>query len=223
MCRNRPQGFVKFVRTLMLSGALLLIHLGPALAENKASSLLVMGDSLSAAYGLQVEQGWVSLLAKKLEQEGSAWRVVNASISGETTAGGVSRIANELKQHSPRLVIIELGANDGLRGLPLEIALANLDKMIQTSKAAGARVLLLGMHIPPNYGPDYTQAFHAMYADLAKRHEVALLPFLMEPIAANRDNYLDDNLHPTAAAQPALLAHVWTVLAPMLRDQISRD
>lgn len=219
MSRSHRQGIVKWARVLLIAAAFTLSYLGPAAAENKASrvpSLLVMGDSLSAAYGLKVEQGWVSLLAKKLEQEG-AWRVVNASISGETTAGGVSRIANELKQHSPGLVIIELGANDGLRGLPLEIALANLDKMIQASKSSGARVLLVGMRIPPNYGPDYTQAFHAMYADLAKRHDVALLPFLMEPIAANRDNYLDDNLHPTAAAQPALLAHVWTALAPMLK------
>lgn len=220
MSRSHRQGIVKWARALLIAAAFTLSYLGPAAAENKASrghSLLVMGDSLSAAYGLKVEQGWVSLLAKRLEHEGSTWRVVNASISGETTAGGVSRIANELKQHGPGLVIIELGANDGLRGLPLEIALANLDKMIQASKSSGARVLLLGMHIPPNYGPDYTQAFHAMYADLAKRHDVALLPFLMEPIAANRDNYLDDNLHPTAAAQPALLAHVWTVLGPMLK------
>ncbi len=217
MSHSQRQGIVKQVQTLLIAAALTLLHLGSAAAQNKAPSLLVMGDSLSAAYGLKVEQGWVSLLAKKLEQEGNRWRVVNASISGETTAGGASRISNELKRHSPRLVIIELGANDGLRGLPLEIAESNLDKMIQASKTSGARVLLVGMHIPPNYGPDYTQSFHGMYADLAKRHEVALLPFLMEPIAADRGNYLDDNLHPTAAAQPALLAHLWAVLAPMLK------
>jgi acyl-CoA thioesterase I len=217
MSRSHRQGIVKQVQTLLIAAALTLLHLGSAAAENKASSLLVMGDSLSAAYGLKVEEGWVSLLAKKLEQEGSRWQVVNASISGETTAGGASRISGELKQHSPRLVIIELGANDGLRGLPLEIAQSNLDKMIQASKTSGARVLLVGMHIPPNYGPDYAQAFHGMYADLASRHGVALLPFLMQPIAEKRENYLDDNMHPTAAAQPALLAHVWTVLAPMLK------
>jgi acyl-CoA thioesterase-1 len=217
MSRNHRQGIVKQARALLMAAVFALLHLGSAAAQNKASSLLVMGDSLSAAYGLKVEQGWVSLLAKKLEKEGGRWQVVNASISGETTAGGASRIANELKQHRPGLVVIELGANDGLRGLPLEIAESNLDKMIQASKTAGADVLLVGMHIPPNYGPDYTQAFHGMYAELAKRHGVTLLPFLMAPIAADRGNYLEDNLHPTAAAQPALLAHVWTALAPMLK------
>jgi acyl-CoA thioesterase I len=217
MSRSHRQGIVKWTQSLLIAAAFTVLHLGPAAAENKASSLLVMGDSLSAAYGLKVEQGWVSLLARKLEQEGRPWQVINASISGETTAGGASRIANELKRHKPRLVIIELGANDGLRGLPLDISEANLGKMIQAAKTTGARVLLVGMHIPPNYGPDYTQAFHGMYADLAERHDVALLPFLMQPIAADRGNYLDDNLHPTAAAQPELLAHVWTVLAPMLK------
>lgn len=217
MSQIHRQGTVKWAQALLFAAVLTMSQLGPAMAENKAPSLLVMGDSLSAAYGMTVEQGWVSLLASKLQQEEKSWRVVNASISGETTAGGVSRIAGELKQHSPKLVIIELGANDGLRGLPLEIAQSNLDRIIQLSKKSGASVLLIGMRIPPNYGPDYTQAFHSMYADLAKRNEVALLPFLMEPIAANRDNYLEDNLHPTVAAQPVLLAHVWTALAPMLR------
>jgi acyl-CoA thioesterase I len=211
--RIRSQGFVKSIFVLFLA----LLYLGPAMAADKAHSLLVMGDSLSAAYGLRVEQGWVSLLAQKLEQQGSAWRVVNASISGETTAGGASRIDSEIRQHKPKLVLIELGANDGLRGLPLDVAKANLERMIAAAKASGARVLLIGMRIPPNYGPDYTEAFQAMFVDLAKRHQLPLLPFLMAPIASDRGNYQDDNLHPTAAAQPALLAHVWTQLAPLLK------
>ncbi len=217
MSRNHPQGFVKTLRTLSVALILMLIDVGSVGAGDKAHSLLVMGDSLSAAYGLKVEQGWVSLLARKLEQEKPTWQVVNASISGETTAGGASRIEGELKQHRPQLVIIELGANDGLRGLPLDVAEANLERMILASKAAGARVLLVGMRIPPNYGPDYTEAFQAMYDELAARHQLPLLKFLMDPIAADRNNYLDDNLHPSAAAQPMLLAHVWGTLAPLLR------
>jgi acyl-CoA thioesterase I len=211
--RIRLQGFVKSVFVLFLA----LFYLGPLMAADKAHSLLVMGDSLSAAYGLKVEEGWVSLLARKLEQQGSPWRVINASISGETTAGGASRIDNEIRQHKPQLVIIELGANDGLRGLPLDVAVANLERMISASKASGARVLLIGMRIPPNYGPVYTEAFQAMYVDLAKSHQLPLLSFLMAPIAMDRSNYQDDNLHPTAAAQPVLLAHVWTALAPLLK------
>lgn len=222
MYRIAAQGIVNATRSAALALLVLLLHLGPAMAKDKAPGLLVMGDSLSAAYGLQVEQGWVSLLTQKLAAEHSPWQVINASISGETTAGGVARIAKELTLHAPKLVVIELGANDGLRGLPLDIAVANLEKMIVASRQAGARVLLLGMRIPPNYGPEYTEAFHAMYADLASKHNVALLPFLMAPIATDRSNYQDDNLHPTAAAQPALLAHVWSALAPLLRDCGSR-
>lgn len=216
MSRIRMQSFVKSLSGMLFAGFLLLLYLGPTTASDKAPSLLVMGDSLSAAYGLKVEEGWVRLLARKLEQQGSPWRVVNASISGETTAGGASRIDNELRQHQPQLVVIELGANDGLRGLPLELAIANIERMIVASKQSGARVLLIGMRIPPNYGPEYTNGFQAMYADIAKRQNVPLLPFLMAPIAVDRSNYQDDNLHPTAAAQPLLLAHVWTRLESLL-------
>ncbi len=216
MSRIRTQSFVKSFSGMLIAGLLLLLYLGPTMAADKAPSLLVMGDSLSAAYGLKVEEGWVSLLARKLKQQGSAWRVVNASISGETTAGGASRIDNELRQHQPQLVVIELGANDGLRGLPLDLAIANLERMIVASKQSGARVLLIGMRIPPNYGPEYTNGFQAMYADIAKRQNVPLLPFLMAPIAVDRSNYQDDNLHPTAAAQPLLLAHVWARLESLL-------
>jgi acyl-CoA thioesterase-1 len=178
--------------------------------------LLVMGDSLSAAYGLAAEQGWVHLLGERLAQSHPAWRVVNASVSGETTAGGAARIDAALERHDPHLVVIELGANDALRGLPIEQADANLSRMIEAAKASGAEVLLIGIRIPPNYGPDYAEALRAMYERLAQRHDSALLPFLLEPIALEREAFLPDNLHPTAAAQPRVLDHVWTAIEPLL-------
>jgi len=178
--------------------------------------LLVMGDSLSAAYGLRPEQGWVHLLGERLREQDADWRVVNASISGETTAGGASRITTELERHAPDALLIALGANDGLRGLPIEQARANLQRMIDAARATGSRVLLVGMRMPPNYGPAYTQLFEQMYRDLAETNDVALLPFLLAPIAAERDAFQADHLHPTADAQPALLQHVWPALAPVL-------
>lgn len=181
--------------------------------------LLVIGDSLSAAYGLAVEQGWVSLLNHKLSQQRPGWRVVNASISGETTAGGASRIEAELQRHSPTVVLIELGANDGLRGLPLELAEANLERMIIAASAAQARVGLVGIRIPPNYGPDYSGGFVRMYSELAERHQLPLLPFLLEPIATERNAFQADNLHPTAAAQPRLLEHVWPLVVGLIDAQ----
>jgi acyl-CoA thioesterase I len=186
-------------------------------AQAPARTVLVLGDSLSAGYGLAASQGWVSLTAKKMAASHPGWKVVNASVSGETTAGGAARIAGELKRHRPAVVVVELGANDGLRGLPLAQTRANLEAIIRASKQAGARVLLLGMRMPPNFGPAYTRGFEANYRELSKQHQAALLPFLLEPIAANRNNFQADNLHPTAAAQPRLRDHVWPVLAPLLR------
>ena len=188
-----------------------LCSVGPATAK---STVLVVGDSLSAAYGLAPEQGWVALLGEQLAKRGV--EVANASISGETSAGGAARIEAELARTKPSVVVIALGANDGLRGLPPAAMRDNLDTMIDRSKRAGARVLLVGMRIPPNYGRDYTDAFEGVYRELAKRHEVALLPFLLEPIAAGREYFLPDQLHPSAAAQPKLLAHVWAALEPLL-------
>lgn len=179
-------------------------------------TVLVMGDSLSAAYGLTPQQGWVALTAEKIKGARPGWTVANASISGETTAGGASRIGAELARHKPRVVVIELGANDGLRGLGLEQTRGNLERMIVAAKQAGARVLLLGMRIPPNYGPQYTQGFERNYRELAEKHAVALLPFFLEPIAAERDAFQADNLHPVAAAQPRLRDHVWPMLEPLL-------
>ncbi|MFA5684572.1 MAG: arylesterase [Lysobacteraceae bacterium] len=194
--------------------ACLLAATAAAQADDKR--LLVMGDSLSAAYGLATEQGWVHLLDQRLQRERPGWRIVNASISGETTSGGAARIAGELARHAPSAVLIELGANDGLRGLPLEIAGDNLDKMIRAAQDAGARVGLIGMQIPPNYGPDYTRGFIAMYADLAARHELPLEPFLLAPIVSERDAFLDDNLHPAASAQPRLAEHLWPLLRTLV-------
>ena len=182
-----------------------------------ARTVLVMGDSLSAGYGLAASQGWVSLTADRIAKTKPGWRVVNASISGETTAGGAARIDGELKRNKPAVVVIELGANDGLRGLPLAQSRANLDRMITASKKSGAKVLLIGMRMPPNLGREYTQGFSENYNALAKQHGVALLPFLLEPIALDRNAFQDDNLHPVASSQPKLRDHVWTQLAPLLR------
>jgi acyl-CoA thioesterase-1 len=180
-------------------------------------TVLVMGDSLSAAYGLAPSQGWVSLTADRIGRTKPGWRVVNASISGETTAGGAARIAAELQRHKPAVVVIALGANDGLRGLPLAQTRANLEKMIKAAQAGKAKVLLVGMRMPPNYGPDYTRGFEQNFSALTKQYRTALLPFLLEPIALDRNAYQADNLHPVASAQPKLRDHVWTALEPLLR------
>jgi acyl-CoA thioesterase-1 len=188
-----------------------------AAAAAEGGKVLVMGDSLSAAYGLAPQQGWVALTAERLKAEHPGWTVANASVSGETTAGGASRIAAELARHRPAVVVIELGANDGLRGLGLEQTRSNLERMVVAAKQAGARVLLLGMRIPPNYGPQYTRGFERNYRDLAEKHAVALLPFFLEPIATDRSAFQADNLHPVAEAQPKLRDHVWSALTPLLR------
>lgn len=193
----------------------------PAFAQQTGSAtprtILVMGDSLSAGYGMAAEQGWVSLLGEKLAREKPGWRVVNASISGETTAGGASRIIGEAMRHKPEVVVIALGANDGLRGLPIAEARRNLARMIGASRYFKAKVLLVGMRLPPNLGPEYTRDFERLYPWLCDLFDTACLPFLLEPIALDRNAFQDDNLHPTPAAQPRLLQHVWPQLEPLLR------
>jgi len=188
-----------------------------AAAAKGARTVLVMGDSLSAAYGLSPAQGWVALTADRIGKTRPGWRVVNASISGETTAGGAARIAAELQRHKPAVVVIALGANDGLRGLPLAQTHANLEKMIKAAQTGKAKVLLVGMRMPPNYGPDYTRGFEQNYTALSRQYRTALLPFLLEPIALDRNAYQADNLHPVAGAQPKLRDHVWKALEPLLR------
>ncbi|MEI2456827.1 MULTISPECIES: arylesterase [Lysobacter] len=186
-------------------------------AAKAARSVLVMGDSLSAGYGLAAAQGWVALTAERVARSRPGWRVVNASVSGETTAGGASRIAGELQRNRPSVVVIELGANDGLRGLQLAQSRANLERMILAAKAAKAQVLLIGMRMPPNLGKEYTAGFERNYRELSRQHGTALLPFLLEPIALDRNAFQADNLHPIASAQPKLRDHVWSVLGPMLK------
>jgi len=188
-----------------------------ASAAKAQRTVLFMGDSLSAGYGLAAPQGWVALTAQRIAQTKPGWRVVNASISGETTAGGAARIAGELQRNRPAVVAIELGANDGLRGLPLAQSRANLERMIHAAQAAKAQVLLIGMRMPPNLGREYTEGFERNYCELAQKYSTELLPFLLEPVAADRNNFQSDNLHPTAAAQPKLRDHVWAKLGPMLK------
>lgn len=177
--------------------------------------MLVLGDSISAGYGVPTGKGWVALLSASLAPQ--AVTVVNASISGETTEGGKARLPALLVEHRPSVVLIELGGNDGLRGFPLAVTRANLAQMISDAANANATVLLAGMRIPPNYGARYTEGFHALYADLAKAHDTALIPFLLEGIAGNPANMQDDGIHPRTEAQPAILQQVLPALTPLLR------
>ncbi len=187
----------------------------------QAKTLLVLGDSLSAAYGLPAEQGWVSLLEQELKQRRLADRVVNASISGETSSGGLQRLPRLLADHRPDLVLLELGANDGLRGTPLQVMEQNLRRMVELSQASGAEVMLIGIRIPPNYGPQYTQRFYSIYPDLAREYRLPLVPFLLERVALKPQLMQPDGLHPTAAAQPILLQTVWPHLYPLLQPEES--
>ena len=182
-------------------------------------TVLVFGDSLSAAYGLSSQQGWVHLLGERVARAGLPWRVVNASVSGETTAGGLRRLPEDLKRHQPDIAVIELGANDALRGLPIAAIRTNLEQMIRIARAAKAQPVLVGIMIPPNYGIDYTREFQALYADVARRNKVPLVPFLLEGVADQPDLFQADQLHPTAAAQPRILDNVWPALAPLLGKQ----
>ncbi|MCC6934903.1 MAG: arylesterase [Thermomicrobiales bacterium] len=181
-------------------------------------TILVLGDSLSAGYGINLEQGWVALLQKRLAAQGYGYRVVNASVSGETTAGGLQRLPRALALHRPEIVILELGGNDGLRGLSLATTADNLGRMVQLSETAGARVLLLGMKMPPNYGPRYTQGFERIFADLASRRKLAFVPFFLEHVALKPGMIQTDGIHPTVPAQSRMLDSVW----PTLQRQLLR-
>ena len=203
--------------TLMAAG---LIATGLSQAQNDARArLLVVGDSLSAEYGLKRGSGWVQLLQNRIDQNKLAFRVVNASISGDTTSGGRSRLPALLKQHTPQVVVIELGGNDALRGLPLDMTRANLSAMTQAAQAAGARVLLLGMEMPPNYGARYAQEFRDLYTMVAREHKAALLPFFLKGVADGADPlqwFQSDRIHPNEKAQPLMLDNVWPALRPLL-------
>ncbi len=179
--------------------------------------ILVFGDSISAGYGLpRVEQGWVALLQARLKNQGYGYQVVNASVSGETTAGGLARLPRALGLHHPAIVILELGGNDGLRALPAAQMRDNLTRMAELSAAAGAKVLLLGMRMPPNYGPDYTAQFVRVYAEVAHDQRLTMVPFLLDGIALSPDLMQADGIHPNQSGQPKLLENVWPALKPML-------
>lgn len=204
-----------FLAWLLLAGTPLIGHaqVGPS----RAPTLLVLGDSVSAGYGLANGEGWVALLQARLKTQGYGYRVVNASVSGETTAGGLARLPRALAVHRPQIVILELGGNDGLRGLSLERSRANLEEMVRLSKAAGAQVLLLGMKIPPNYGLRYARDFENLFREVARRHRLAFEPFFLERIALAPGMLQADGLHPTAKAQPIMLESMWPALKPLLR------
>ncbi|MEO0002514.1 MAG: hypothetical protein RLZZ22_206 [Pseudomonadota bacterium] len=208
----------------LLAGACALGLLGPALAQAAEAAarrqLLIVGDSLSAEYGLRRGTGWAALLQQRLDARQPGWQVVNASISGDTTSGGQSRLAALLQQHRPAVVVIELGGNDALRGLPLEMTRDNLRGMTRAARQAGARVMLLGMQVPPNYGARHAEQFRQLYAEVAKTEQAALLPFFLAGVAdgANpTELFQADRIHPNEAAQPRMLENVWGELRPLLR------
>ena len=203
---------LSLVAVPVLANAKTMIELDAKLSPKP--TILVLGDSLSASYGITQDQGWVSLLAQRLVQQNYNYKVVNLSISGETTSGGLSRFKQAIKQHKPSIVILELGANDGLRGLNATDTFNNLNTMITQAKPA--KVLLLGMKIPPNYGLKYSADFSENYLRLAKKHQIKLVPFMLNGIAGNRDLVQQDGLHPTAAAQPKILENSWIELKKML-------
>lgn len=205
-------------RFISLCCGLLLLPCSLAAAADQ--SVLVFGDSLSAGFGIRVRESWPSLLEQRLKREASGYTLTNASISGETTAGGRARLDAALKQFKPSVVILALGANDGLRGLPVKSLQDNLAYMVKLAKQHRARVLLVGMRLPPNYGAKYTESFEAAFRDLASREKIGLLPFLLEPIALDSNAYQADGLHPTAAAQPLILDHVWSALKPLLSREV---
>lgn len=210
--------FKTFIRlTTQCVLGLTLFNVSIALAENK--TILVFGDSLSAAYRIQQSQGWPSLLQQRLDAKSIPYQVANASVSGETTSGGLARFPETLKRTKPAIVIIELGANDGLRGLPMKAMQTNLQAMITQSKAINAKVLLIGMRIPPNYGVRYTQSFTNTYQTLSKKNDIPLVPFMMESVSENTDMMQADRLHPNAKGQPMILDNIWPAIKPLLSTE----
>lgn len=210
----------RFLKILIVLPGLLFTNL--AMAESAAKqTILVFGDSLSAAYGIPKEQGWVNLVAQRVKDNQLPYEVANASVSGETTAGGLSRLPAALQQFKPSIVVIELGANDGLRGLPIDAMKNNLEKMIQASRRINAKVVLLGMFIPPNYGPKYTNGFKAVYLDLSEKYKTPFVPFFLDGISGHSDLVLEDGLHPNVNAQAKILENVWPTLKPLFASNIT--
>jgi acyl-CoA thioesterase-1 len=208
------------MRTLLVVLSLVLCSLACGIAPAQASGtpvILILGDSLSAGYGIPPDQGWVARLQQRLDGEGYGYAVVNASVSGETTAGALERLPRALKLHQPAIVVIELGGNDGLRGLPVGDLRLNLESIITACHDAGAEVVLTGIRLPPNYGPQYTESFYGVYESIAKQQDIPWVPFFLEGIALRDDLFQDDGIHPDLQAQPLLLDNVWRVLKPLLK------
>lgn len=204
----------KILAAQMLTILLVLLSFGVSSAAIANARILVWGDSLSAAYGISVKNGWVNLLKKELADEAV---IINGSISGETTQGGLTRLPAALKRHKPDLIILELGANDGLRGFPPRVIKSNLQKMIEKSRQAGAQVILLGMRIPPNYGKAYSRQFESVFSSLAKTHQLPFIPFFLEKVITDLSLLQEDELHPTAAAQPLLLREILPTIKQTLK------
>ncbi|CAN4273490.1 TesA Lysophospholipase L1 and related esterases [Methylophilaceae bacterium] len=209
--------FFGFLTQFLITWVTFILIALVAITAQAAQNIVIFGDSLSAAYGIQSNKGWVALLESKLKQQNSEYKVINASISGETTSGGLTRFDQMLKTHQPEIVVIELGANDGLRGLSLNEMQSNLNNMIAKAKAKNAIVMLLGIKIPPNYGIQYTQKFSAIYATLAQKYDLNLVPFFLDGVAGNRKLIQDDGLHPNAVAQAKLLENIWPKLEELLK------
>jgi acyl-CoA thioesterase-1 len=216
-CRARRRWLARLALLPLAPAALVPAPHAAAAQTARTPVVLVVGDSISAGSGRGNGEGWVDLLAARLAQEGYRERIVNASISGDTTAGGRARLPQLLRAHQPSIVVIELGGNDALRGGDLRATRENLDAMITAAQAAGARVVLVGMQLPPNYGSAYVKRFSALYEDLARTRKVALVPFVFAGFAENLDAFQPDRIHPSAAAQPRILENVWPVLEPLLR------
>ena len=197
--------------------AILLLVVSFPLCANAAPKIVVVGDSLSAAYGIEKQRGWVALLQQRLRRQGLDYEVVNASITGDTTRGGLSRLPATLERERPAVLIIALGGNDGLRGLAPEQTLSNLRGMIEEGRDAGASILLLGIRLPMNYGRAFGEKFHRVYLELAREEQVALVPFFLEGVAETRELMQPDGIHPGVAAQPRILDNVWSALEPLLQ------
>lgn len=204
----------KLFTSFILSLTLALIN--PVFAAEKTSTILVMGDSLSAGYGLKPEEGWVNLLRLRLQQQNLNYRVINASITGDTTQGGVARLPKTLQREKPDIFILELGANDGLRGFDISLTRNNLNRMVELAQAGNAKVLLLGIQLPANYGHAFREKFRQIFADVATKQQIAYVPFFLKGVAETRDLMQPDGIHPAAEAQPVILDNIWPVLQPLL-------
>lgn len=220
VCQRTLSGNLRTAVTIGFSWLLLSLGLALSAAAHAASTpntILVLGDSLSAGFGVKVDATWVALLEQRLARQGYGYRVVNASISGETTGGARGRLPRALELHKPAVVVLELGGNDGLRGLPIKQVRSNFEYMIETSRAAQAQVVLVGMRMPPNYGPEYANSFHALYGELAKKYDLPLVDFFLDGVALDDTLMQDDGIHPNAAAQPKLLDNLWPALSKVLK------